>query len=460
MGIFGSIYTGASGIQEQSLALRVTANNVANLNTTGFKGDRSLFADIFAQASGEVFPREKGLGVLFDLTTDFSPGGYETTDIPTDLAIMGRGFFAVSDGTNTYYTRDGHFLLEETGDNTLRMVTPLGYTLLGADPTASPTNTTQLSPVEIPRTIAGRGTSRISLQLNLDARKETEGTSRRLLEAWDATRPTGPIDSNDYEYVTSLKVYDPTGVDHLLNLYLDTTDQNNQYEVLLTLADPAEDWRGTGPYAGALLWGTLDFGATGEITQASFYTVNLDGTLTPQDLTQSGTPQFTVNFTGTPQTIDLDLGFYYDPQGNLVRTPLSSHMYATPFAVLYQNQDGYPPGIFDRVEIDVDGTVRAFYTNQQSQEVARIWLADFTGLEDSLDRAGANLFVPRAGATPILLNPGRDSAAALSSGALETSNVDLATEMIHLLTFQRTFQSSARVITTADQMLEDFLRAR
>ena len=460
MGLFGSIYVGYSGVNSQTRGMRVAADNIANLNTTGFKGSRALFEDLLAEVTGEVWPRRKGLGSLVkDIDINFSSGAITATDIPTDLAIMGKGFFVVQDAQgNTFFTRDGQFLLEETGTGTLRMVSPAGYRLLGAAPDATPSALTALSPLEIPRSIPGRGTEIVHLEMNLDARKETEETPRSLLEAWDAANDP-PISTQDYEFVTTLTIYDTTGVSHNLNLYFDTTDQNNQYEMLLTLADPTEDRRGTGRYAGALLWGTLNFGARGDISSAEFYSVDPSGALTPLDLNTLGRPQFTVNFTGEPQTITLDLGFYYQ-DGSLVRTPQSIHLYGAPFAVYYQDQDGYPPGLFDRVEIDHEGMVRAFYTNQQKLEVGRIFLADFTGVEDVLERAGANLFRAKDTTLAQLVAPGRTSAATLNSGALEESNVDLATEMVNLITLQRAFQSNARVITTADQMLEDFLRIR
>lgn len=464
MSLFGSIYLGTSGVKTQSQGIRIAADNIANLNTTGFKGSRGLFEDVFLEVSGEVFSSQKGLGSMVkDIDIDFSPGNLLSTDIPTDLAILGKGFFILKDSNGeNFFSRDGQFLLEETENNTLRLVNSLGYSLLGADPGATPNGLINLSPIEIPKTIPGRATERISLEMNLDARKEPEAPSLSLLEAWDATNPDGPINPGNYEFITDTKVYDPTGVEHQLTIYFDTTDQNNQYEILVTLADPTEDWRGSGRYSGALLWGTLNFGASGEIVDATFFTVDdvNTGSLTPIDLTATGRPQFTLNFTGTPQTVTLDLGFYFDATGSLIRTPQSVHMYGAPFAVYYQHQDGYPPGVFDHLEIDTEGVIRAYYTNQQSQEVARIFLADFTGSEDALKRAGGNLFKSVAGVSPEIFAPGRSAIGAINSGALEGSNVDLATEMVNLITLQRAFQSNARVITTADQMLEDFLRAK
>ncbi|OAQ21273.1 flagellar hook protein FlgE [Thermosulfurimonas dismutans] len=464
MSLLGSIYLGTSGVKTQSQGMRIAADNIGNLNTTGFKGSRGLFEDVFLEVSGEVFSSQKGLGsMLKDIDIDFSPGNLLSTDIPTDLAILGKGFFILKDSSGeNFFSRDGQFLLAETENNTLRLVNSLGYSLLGADPGATPNGVADLSPIEIPKTISGRATERISLEMNLDARKEPEALSLSLLEAWDATNPDDPINPGNYEFITDTKVYDPTGVEHQLTIYFDTTDQNNQYEILVTLADPTEDWRGSGRYSGALLWGTLNFGAAGEIVDATFFTVDdvNTGSLTPIDLTATGRPQFTLNFTGTPQTVTLDLGFYFDATGSLIRTPQSVHMYGAPFAVYYQHQDGYPPGIFDHLEIDLEGVIRAYYSNQQSQEVARIFLADFTGSDDALKRVGGNLFKSVTGASPEIFAPGRSAIGAINSGALEGSNVDLATEMVNLITLQRAFQSNARVITTADQMLEDFLRAK
>jgi len=113
--------------------------------------------------------------------------------------------------------------------------------------------------------------------------------------------------------------------------------------------------------------------------------------------------------------------------------------------------------MFDRVEVITEnGLIKAWYTNGKDIEVAKIFLADFTGYEDTLTRVGKNLFVSNSDS--IFFSPGIDERGKVLSGALEGSNVDLAYEMLNLIVLQRAFQSNAKVITTADQILEEFLR--
>jgi len=225
---------------------------------------------------------------------------------------------------------------------------------------------------------------------------------------------------------------------------------------------PTLDGRGEGPYQGAFLYGILSFGGNGDITDARFWEItnpssfdpNIDP---PSDLTTLGRPQFNLNIQGNTQTITLDLGFKVEKDGSITRASYASKLLANPFVQLYYNQNGYSQGIFDKIEvITEEGLIKAWYTNGQNIEVAKIFLADFTGYEDSLIKIGSNLFLARDGATPFIFAPGLYERGRLISGALEGSNVDLATEMINLIVLQRAFQSNVRTIVTADQLLEYF----
>jgi flagellar hook protein FlgE len=185
------------------------------------------------------------------------------------------------------------------------------------------------------------------------------------------------------------------------------------------------------------------------------------GTLSPLDLTTLGQPKFTLTVDGRTQDITLDLGFKVNPDGSITRLNYPTRLSANPFAQLYFSQDGYEEGVFDRIEvITEEGLIKAWYTNNKDLPVAKLFLADFNGYEESLEKVGNNLFRAKANATPFIFAPGAGERARILSGALETSNTDLAQEMVHLILLQRAFQSNSRVITTADQMLEDFLRQR
>uniref|UniRef100_A0A7V5XHH6 Flagellar hook protein FlgE n=1 Tax=Thermodesulfobacterium geofontis TaxID=1295609 RepID=A0A7V5XHH6_9BACT len=463
MGIFGSIYTCYSGIFTSSIGMSVVGDNIANLNTIGFKGSRFELMNKIVNVLNETFLKERGSGVFVEnIRTLYTQGGIITTYIPTDLAISGKGFFIVSDKNgNIFYTRDGQFFVNEVDENYFALQNSLGLYLLGADPTAETADLASLKPYLIPKIMPPKGTSEINLQVIFDSRKPTEEIDDPLWGNYNATQET-PLSEGKYEFVWSLPIYDNLGGEIILKLYADRTSNPNEYEVLVALEDPTLDGRGEGIYQGAFLYGILTFGENGDITDAKFWEVTNPSSFNPNldpplDLTTLGKPQFNLNIQGNTQTITLDLGFKVEKDGNITRTPYASKLLANPFVQLYYNQNGYSQGIFDKIEvITEEGLIKAWYTNGQNSEVAKIFLADFTGYEDSLIKIGSNLFLAKEGATPFIFAPGFYESGRIISGALEGSNVDLAMEMINLIVLQRAFQSNLRAIVTADQLLEDF----
>ena len=462
MGLFGTMYVGYTGVYCMTTGMKVVADNISNLNTIGFKESRYEFMNELLNATQEVFTPEKGAGSFIKtIRTIYSQGGITTTDIPTDLAISGKGFFIVEDQKgDIYYTRDGQFFINEVDKDHLALQNSLGMFLLGADPNATTADLATLKPYLIPKIMSAKATSKISAEITLDSR--VDPNQKTLIEKYDAVaNPNKPLSENEYDWVFDWSIYDEKGNPVDLKLYVDRGDAPNKYEVLLALADPSKDGRGTGKMQGAFLYGDLEFGSSGDITSANFYNVNLDGTLDPIDLTQLGKPQCTLNINGVNQNVTIDLGFTVNPDGSITKEAGAIKMVANPFTQLTYTQDGYPEGLFDRIEIITeDGLIKAWYTNQKSIDVSRIFLADFSGYEDSLEKVGGNLFVTKAGAKPVIFGPSPGERGRILSGALETSNVDLANEMVDLITLQRTFESNARVITTADEMLSEFIRQR
>ena len=464
MGVFGTIYTCYSGVCTTTTGMKVVADNIANLDTTGFKRSRYEFENETAAATQEVFVKEKGLGSMVkSIRTLYTQGGITTTDVPTDLAISGKGFFIVSDQNgNIFYTRDGQFFINEADENHFALQNSLGLYLLGADPAATTADLTSLRTYLIPKVMPPQGTNEVNLQVIFDSRKSLETTDDPLWQNYDATRETA-LEDGKYDFVWSLPIYDSLGEQRNLQLYADRTSNPNEYELLVALDDPSLDGRGQGPYQGAFLYGILTFGGNGDVTDARFWEITNPSSFDPNtnpsmDLTTLGKPQFTLNIQGNTQTVTLDLGFQVEADGSITRASYASKLLANPFVQLYYNQNGYAQGIFDKIEfITEEGLIRAWYTNGQNIEVAKIFLADFTGYEDSLVKIGSNLFQAKEGVIPFIFAPGLYERGRLVSGALEGSNVDLATEFIDLIVLQRAFQSNVRAIVTADQTLEDFL---
>lgn len=459
MGLFGTMFIGYTGLYSDSLATKVTADNITNLNTVGFKGSRTEFAERLVRYS-EVFGKERGYGTnIKDIRTLFTQGGIQTTDIPTDLAIVGKGFFVVDDGKgNRFFTRDGQFFINEVDEHHFSLQNALGMYLLGADPQATTADLASLKPNLIPKVMPAKATTKVSAHLILDSR--IPGNSGTLVEKYDATK-NPPLEEGKYGWAFDLYIYNSLGEMIPVRLYVDRGEAPNSYELLLALTDPTKDGRGAGKMRGAFLYGNLTFGGGGELTSASFAEVGLDGALTPLDLTTLGKPQININIDGNVQALTLDLGFRVNQDGTITREVEAIKMVASPFTLLGFVQDGYPSGVFDRIEvINEEGIIRAWYTNQKDIEVARLFLADFSGYEESLEKIGNGLFRARPGVTAYLFKPSSAERGRILSGALEGSNVDLAIEMVNLIMLQRSFQSNSRVITTADAMLEDFLRQR
>lgn len=469
MSLFGTIYLGKSGVTSMSRGISISADNVANLESTGFRANRPLFEDLFLSATTEAPPLDqKGLGTdLEAVEILYQEGPIRATDNPTDLAISGKGFFTVTDRKNFFFTRDGGFLLQEAAkEGYLKLATPSGYELCGWEipegMEGQDVTSGTLAPILIPKNMSGKATSEIVLQLNCDSSKPPEGENLTLLDKWDSSHPEEPLGEGNYDLKVDLPLWDDLGTQHHVSLYIDRTAEPRTFEFLVAL-NPSEDWRGDGPYSGCLLSGLLHFGSAGQLESiTNVQTISPDGTATelPPEDWPGGFPAFTVNFTGTPQQITLDFGLQYESEtGSWNRLEdHASTAYAAPFSVVYQHLDGYPSGRFQEINVDEKGVVRAQYTNQQTLEVARLPLALF-GSADDLERAGGNLFQAVNGAEPEYFAPGKDAPGSIMGGALEGSNVDLANEMVHLITLQRAFQSNTRVITTADQMLDDFIRA-
>ncbi len=460
MSLFGNMYIGYTGLYTDTVGLKVSGNNITNLNTTGYKKDRMEFMNNLVSDTNEVFCAEKGIGCYpKSIRTIFDQGGLQTTDNPTDLAISGKGFFIVQDQKgNIYYTRDGQFFVNEVDENHLALQNSLGMFLLGATPDAQTADLQTLQPYLIPKIMNAKATETIKASLILDSRVQTNNYT--LVDKYDAqTNPQNPIPENNYDWVYDWYIYDSKGERIPVRLYVDRGDSPNKYEVLFALDDPALDGRGSGKLQGAFLYGELTFGNAGNIYSADFYQVAPDGTLTQLDLTQTGKPQVTLNINGTQQTLTLDLGFTVNQDGSIKREEGAIKMIANPFTQLEYNQDGYPEGIFDHIEVITEnGLIEAYYTNGKTIDVSKIFLADFSGYEDTLIKTGENLFKAKAGTTPTLFAPGKQERGTLISGALETSNVDLADEMVRLIVLQRAFQSNSRVITTSDELLQEFLR--
>lgn len=407
-----AIFTAVTGLQAHQRRLDVIANNIANVNTPGFRGARMLFQDLFAQTlegaragdetHGGSNPMQVGLGAqLASIDVNHAQGSLFTTGVNSDLAIQGNGFFVLSRGAGQgyYYTRDGSFTLNAQGE----LIDPAtGMRVQGylANENGVIDVNTPVTNLVVP--LGGvsivRATTLATLIGNLDSRAAVGDTVQR-----------------------SLRVYDSLG---------------NVRDVAITFtksANPNEwDWQGsmTDPEVSAVTAsGTLTFDGDGRFVSSTSDTVSID-------------------FVDTIPALPTDpLDFRID------FTTLT--MLAADSDVTLQTQDGYPRGVLASFNVGRDGVINGVFTNGLARVVGQVALAAFSNV-GGLSKEGANLFreTPVSGVAQIGA-PNTGGRGQVSGGVLEGSNVDLGTEFSNLILTQRGFQANARTITIADTLLQE-----
>jgi len=414
MGIITSFYSGLSGVNGMGQKLNVTANNVSNVNTSGFKAGQTHFADLFETTTGAL---SAGHGVHGDqIGTSFTNGGLEATSKATDMAITGSGFFMVrSDDATTAdtYTRSGDFSLVEhlgTEPNAFNLITPNGQFVQGYNLSASTVSPTLISDILIKSITPQSATSAVELMLNIQNNpdlKESSASPISLFDSWDGTNTAQPISTNNYDYKTSLNIYDSgdetTGFTtpsstYDLTVYFDATANPNEQEFIVT-CNPAQDQRlnaagtrynsATDKGAGALLYGILSFSNSGNLNNIQCWNVPPDGAVapaTPVNLLTLARGEsyysFDFNFTGTTANNSSTLSFGITPTPQSVLSPTaafssentSGNISATSSWNTVSDNQGNPVQDGDTITLQGttgDGSAAAYtYTVNSSQTVA------------------------------------------------------------------------------------------
>ncbi|MCG8468348.1 MAG: flagellar hook protein FlgE, partial [Gemmatimonadetes bacterium] len=392
----------------------VIANNIANVNTIGFKGSRVTFEEAFSQLlQGPSQPRTNGasfgtnamtvgLGMnLGSIDMNFTQGSLQTTGVNTDLAIQGNSFFVVGDGTQNFYTRAGNFQIDGLG----RLVSSNnGFIVQG-----------RLAQAGVLQQTVG------DLTIPLNQRADASATTTvGIVGNLDAAASDGLVKQ------TLIVVYDSQGNAH--DLVIDFTKTANPNEWTYAITTP----NGT-PVSGDT--GTITFDSTGALVG-------------PGTTTFEWTPD---NFTAN-ESIEVSFG--------TVGTTDGLSQFASPSTAVISQQDGFPMGELERILVDETGTVTGAFTNGVNLVLGQVVLADFANARGLL-ASGDNMFSASANSGPPVLGfVSEGSQSAITAGALEMSNVDLASEFTDMIVTQRGFQSNARVITTADEMLQELVALR
>ncbi len=398
-----------SGINAASAELQVTANNIANTNTTGFKGSRAEFAELFAVSPFGVSANATGNGVrLAAVSQQFSQGNVDFTTSNLDLALSGQGYFTLNNAGSIEYTRAGAFGVDRDGFVTnaqnarLQVYPPVGN---GNFNTGSLTDLRLLTNESAPQ-----ASTRIETGVNLPG---------------NATPPANPVfdadDPTSYNHTTSLTVYDSLGAPHTATMYFVRDAVDNAWTTHLTIDGNAV---GGGQ--------ALQFGQNGLLQAPA------NGNLVFPSYTPGGGAadlDLTVNFSNTTQ-------------------------YGAAFTIGSMQQDGFTTGRLVGIDISATGVVQARYTNGQSTPLGQVALANFSNPQ-GLQQVGDTAWTETFDSGPVLRGQaGSSNFGMIQSGALEASNVDLTAQLVSMITAQRNFQANAQMISAADNVTQTILNIR
>jgi flagellar hook protein FlgE len=395
-----SMFSGVAGLRSHQTMMDVVGNNIANVNTAGYKASEVTFQEALTQVlrgpSPGINPLQLGLGVkVAAIDPIFTQGASQVTGRATDLAIQGDGFFVVQHGTEQIYTRAGAFSFDNGGS----LVTSDGSKVMGwvADATGKVDTNGPIKPVSVPtgQVLPSKTTATVQIGGNLAADVAVATTVNK-----------------------SISVYDSVGKMHTLAVAF-TKTADNAWSAVATIDGSAA----------TLTPASLTFGTNGLLTSA--------GTLAVSGFTPPG---------ADPMAFNIDLA---GP------SPLVQFGGGSTIQII--SQDGMPIGNLQGVKVSDDGTITGQFSNGLTSVLGQIATATFANAA-GLVRIGNSEFTSSVGSGLALTGtPGSGNRGALSAGALEMSNVDLAQEFTNMIIAQRGFQANSRVITVSDEMLNDLV---
>jgi flagellar hook protein FlgE len=398
-----------SGLNAATADLSVTANNIANTATNGFKGSRAQFSELFSVSPQGVSSLATGSGVrVSQVAQQFTQGSIDFTDSSLDLAVSGQGFFVLSDGGALAYTRAGAFQVDRDGF----VVNSNQQRLQVFPPTpGGGFNTGSLADLQLVTTESPpQATTTADFVYNLPANASQPPVA-----------PFNPADPDSYNNATSITIYDSLGAAHTATLYFIKTAVPNQWQSQLYVDGTAVGGLQALAYSNA---GALTTPASGQINYPAY----------------------------TPATGAAPL--------NLTFNLRSSTQYGSTFGVNSVTQDGFTTGRLIGIDIDSSGIVQARYTNGRSLPLGQVALANFANPQ-GLQQLGDTNWAETFGSGQALRGQaGSSSFGLVQSGALEASNVDITEQLVNMITAQRNFQANAQMISTSDAITQTIINIR
>lgn len=448
-----ALYSAVSGLKANQVKMDVISNNIANSNTIGFKKSRLNFSEMMRQniktasssnpdGLGGTNSIGIGLGVqIASMNTITTQGTFQNTGRALDVGIQGEGYFAVTDGSNTYYTRNGNFVISSDGS----LVTTDGYRVLGksTDENGLIENIYPLEALKVPlgQSMPPKATSSITLGNNLDASAEV-----------------------GFKTSATLKVYDSTGVGYQISVDFIKTDTNGEWDVQFSfdasnqivkdwLKDnvPNYDTLSKTDKEAAIVAANNALVANGRNSKVVFTedgkldinaTRAANGVVEPQYLSQ-------VSFTppdGLPVNIDIDIA-------NITQYSGSSN-------IVSREQDGNPMSVLQSVTFSDKGEVLGIFTNGFTKVLGTVVTATFSNVE-GLDSIGGGYYSESLNSGTILYSkPGANGHGTFAVGCLELSNTDMSEELTDMIVTQRAYQMNSKTMMTADEMLQELMNLK
>lgn len=398
-----------SGINAASADLEVTANNIANTGTTGFKGSRGEFAELYNAAGPNLSSAQIGSGVrLTNVAQQFTAGSVETTNNSLDFAISGEGFFTLRDAKGLSYTRAGAFRQDSNG-----FVTNASGQHL------------QVFPANVNGTFDTSTMHDLQMITSQNAAKATGSVQMALNLPSNATRPVpafSPTDSLSYNQSTPFTAYDSLGATHSGIVYFVKDAAPNVWNANLYV-----DGVSTGPSQ------QLTFNSSGGLVapangQLSFPAVSVSPGADPLKLT--------VNMSKATQ-------------------------FGNDYVASSITQDGYPTGTLSSIDVSHQGVVQAKYSNGQTTALGQLAMARFTNQQGLRQLDNTNWAASYDSGTPVMGAAGNGIFGGVQAGALEASNTaDLTAQLVNMIKAQRNYQANAQVISTDDKLTQTIINIR
>lgn len=411
--IVNGLFAGRAGIQSHGSAISVLADNIANANTIGFKAARPDFTDLLAESVGGSSGATVGNGSqVSSITQIFNQGTFEFTGRGLDVAIDGDGFFIVGEGSGRFYSRAGNFQVRSDGV----LVNQTGLPVLGF-PSNGSSGLQELNVNSI--TQANIATNSATITGNLDASSD--------VEAVPGGTPTFTELNDAAKFSTFVEVFDSLGESHTVTVFFFHTDDSPATWEVEAYVDAGEVG-GTAGEPSQIGTATLNFDDDGQLTTGT------DPVLAAAAAWSNGSAASAIDMTFDPFT-----------------------QFSAPSAISSISQDGQGVGNIVSLSVEADGTLFAQLDNGLTTSIGQIALATFANNE-GLRRAGNSLYVESAASgEPVVGTPDTGKFGATEAGALELSTADIADDFIKLISYQRGFQGSARIITSIDDLLSEII---